>query len=58
MWRCAPADIEVALPALEAAVEKVARARAIPLSLGGDHSIAYPDAKGCANAGPAQAGCR
>jgi agmatinase len=42
-------DIEVALPALEAAVEKVARAGAIPLSLGGDHSIAYPDAKGCAN---------
>ena len=22
---------------------------AIPVSLGGDHSIAYPDAKGCAN---------
>jgi agmatinase len=42
-------DIEVALPALEAAVEKVARAGAIPVSLGGDHSIAYPDAKGCAN---------
>jgi agmatinase len=42
-------DIEVALPALEAAVEKVARSGAIPISLGGDHSIAYPDAKGCAN---------
>ncbi|HEY5821049.1 MAG TPA: agmatinase [Propionibacteriaceae bacterium] len=42
-------DIEVALPALEAAVEKISRAGAIPISLGGDHSIAYPDAKGCAN---------
>jgi len=42
-------DIEVALPALEAAVEKVARAGAVPLVLGGDHSIAYPDAKGVAN---------
>ena len=42
-------DIEVALPALEAAVEQVVRAGAIPVSLGGDHSIAYPDAKGCAN---------
>jgi agmatinase len=43
-------DIEVALPALEAAVEKVARAGAIPVVLGGDHSIAFPDAKGVANA--------
>lgn len=42
-------DIEVALPALEAAVEKVTRAGAIPVVLGGDHSIAYPDAKGVAN---------
>jgi agmatinase len=42
-------DIEAALPALEAAVEKVARAGAIPVVLGGDHSIAYPDAKGVAN---------
>ena len=41
-------DIEVALPALEAAVEHVVRAGAVPVSLGGDHSIAYPDAKGCA----------
>ncbi len=43
-------DIEVALPALEQAVEKVARAGAIPVILGGDHSIAFPDAKGVANA--------
>ena len=42
-------DIETALPALEAAVEKVVRAGAIPVILGGDHSIAFPDAKGCAN---------
>jgi len=42
-------DIEAALPALEAAVEKVARAGAIPIVLGGDHSIAFPDAKGVAN---------
>ena len=42
-------DIEVALPALEAAVEKVTRAGAIPVVLGGDHSIAFPDAKGVAN---------
>jgi agmatinase len=42
-------DIETALPALEAAVEKVARAGAIPVVLGGDHSIAFPDAKGVAN---------
>ncbi len=42
-------DIETALPQLEAAVEKVARAGAIPVILGGDHSIAFPDAKGVAN---------
>jgi agmatinase len=42
-------DIEKALPALEAAVEKVGRAGAIPIILGGDHSIAFPDAKGVAN---------
>jgi agmatinase len=41
-------DIEVALPALERSVERVAAARAMPVILGGDHSIAYPDAKGCA----------
>lgn len=42
-------DIEKALPALEAAVQKVTRAGAIPVVLGGDHSIAFPDAKGVAN---------
>jgi agmatinase len=30
-------------------VEKVARAGAIPVVLGGDHAIAFPDAKGVAN---------
>ena len=47
--RCTPATSRSPLPALEAAVEKVARAGAIPVVLGGDHSIAYPDAKGVAN---------
>jgi agmatinase len=42
-------DIAKALPALEAAVEKVTRGGAIPVILGGDHSIAFPDAKGVAN---------
>src|SRR4249919_3270747 len=42
-------DIEVALPALEAAVEKVTRSGAIPVILGGDHSVTFPDAKGVAN---------
>ena len=44
-----PGDIEKALAVLEAAVEKVARSGAIPVVLGGDHSIAFPDAKGVAN---------
>src|SRR5215210_266528 len=43
-------DIEGALPALETAVETVARAGAIPVVLGGDHSIAFADATGVANA--------
>ena len=34
---------------IEAAVERIARSGAIPLILGGDHSIAFPDAKGVAN---------
>jgi agmatinase len=43
-------DIETALPRLEAAVERVTRADCIPVVLGGDHSITFPDAKGVANA--------
>lgn len=42
-------DIQTALPRLEAAIEQVTRAGAIAVVLGGDHSIAYPDAKGVAN---------
>jgi agmatinase len=42
-------DIKTALPALEAAVEKVTRSGAIPVILGGDHSVTFPDAKGVAN---------
>jgi agmatinase len=42
-------DIETSLAALEVAVEKVARAGAIPVVLGGDHSVTYADATGVAN---------
>ena len=42
-------DAATALPKLEAAVETIARSGAIPIVLGGDHSIAFPDAKGVAN---------
>ncbi|CAN5420149.1 agmatinase [soil metagenome] len=42
-------DVVTALGNLERAVEKVFRGGAIPVTLGGDHSVAYPDAKGCAN---------
>lgn len=42
-------DIERALTALEVAVETVARAGALPVVLGGDHSVAFADAKGVAN---------
>ncbi len=44
-----PGDIITSLGVLEAAVEKVTRAGAIPVVLGGDHSIVYADAKGVAN---------
>ena len=44
-----PGDILTALGRIEAAVETVTRSGAIPVVLGGDHSIAYPDAKGVAN---------
>ena len=43
-----PGEIERALHALEDAVYAVASAGAIPLVLGGDHSIALPDATGVA----------
>jgi len=43
-----PGDIERAHAALEEAVYAVASAGAVPLVLGGDHSIALPDATGVA----------
>ena len=43
-----PGDIVRALGALEEAVYAVAAAGAVPLVLGGDHSIALPDATGVA----------
>ncbi|MBC7677490.1 MAG: agmatinase family protein [Pseudorhodobacter sp.] len=42
-------DIVTALAALERAVETVTRSGAIPVVLGGDHSIAYADVTGVAN---------
>jgi agmatinase len=41
-------DVETAIAALEEAVHTVAEAGAIPLVLGGDHTIALPDATGVA----------
>ena len=43
-----PGDIERSLGALEEAVATVAAAGAIPVVLGGDHSIALPDVRGVA----------
>jgi len=39
---------ELSCARLESAVETVARSGAIPIVLGGDHTIAWPDATGCA----------
>jgi agmatinase len=44
-----PGEIERALAALERAVTAVATAGAVPVVLGGDHSIALPDVTGVAN---------
>jgi agmatinase len=43
-----PGDIERSIHALESAVYEVAAAGAIPVILGGDHTIALPDATGVA----------
>jgi agmatinase len=43
-----PTETEISLNRLEAAVTKVCAAGAIPLILGGDHTIAWPDIAGCA----------
>jgi agmatinase len=42
-------DIETALSSLATAVAAVTRAGAVPVVLGGDHSIAFADAKGVAD---------
>ena len=47
-WRCRRATSRRSLGAVEEAVHTVAAAGAIPLVLGGDHSIALPDATGVA----------
>ena len=44
-----PGDIESSLSALQAAVASVVRAGAVPVVLGGDHSIAYADVRGVAS---------
>jgi agmatinase len=44
-----PGDILASLRVLESAVQTVAASGAIPVVLGGDHSIAFADAKGVAN---------
>ena len=44
-----PGDVERALPALREAVRAVAAAGAVPVVLGGDHSIALPDVSGVAD---------
>lgn len=43
-------EIEISLRRLEQAVEKVARSGAVPVVLGGDHTIALPDITGTARA--------
>jgi agmatinase len=45
-----PGDMELSLKRLEAAVEQVAKAGAIPVVLGGDHTITLPDVTGVARA--------
>jgi agmatinase len=44
-----PGEIERSLAALESAVTTIAASGAIPVVLGGDHSIALPDVTGVAN---------
>jgi agmatinase len=43
-----PGDIELSLQRLEHAVEEIARAGAVPVVLGGDHTVALPDVTGVA----------
>jgi agmatinase len=44
-----PTEIELSLQRLQAAVRTVATAGAVPLVLGGDHTIAWPDIAGVAD---------
>ncbi len=41
-------DTALSCARLESAVETIANSGAVPIILGGDHTIAYPDATGCA----------
>jgi len=43
-----PGEIEKSLKSLESAVETIATAGAIPVILGGDHTVTFPDATGVA----------
>ncbi|WP_250574775.1 agmatinase [Nonomuraea sediminis] len=43
-------DVETSLSSIEEAVHKIASSGAIPLILGGDHTVALPDARGTARA--------
>jgi agmatinase len=43
-----PGEMSASLAALESAVEMVARSGAIPVILGGDHTVTFPDATGVA----------
>ncbi|TKK87352.1 agmatinase [Herbidospora galbida] len=45
---CFSGDLETSIRDIEAAVHTIAAAGAIPVVLGGDHSIALPDARGVA----------
>jgi agmatinase len=45
-----PGEIERSLRVLEQAVERIAGSHAVPVVLGGDHTIALPDATGVARA--------
>ncbi|MGH9061536.1 MAG: arginase family protein, partial [Acidimicrobiales bacterium] len=45
-----PGDTEESLRRLDAAVTTVARSGAMPVVLGGDHTVAFPDATGVARA--------
>ncbi|MEU8148030.1 agmatinase [Nonomuraea sp. NPDC050022] len=47
---CYSGDVESSLAAIEDAVHRVAASGAVPLVLGGDHTVALPDARGTSRA--------